>query len=122
MFTTGYYITAELRVKDSNQIQITKHALMTLCEKTLTEPGCSMFTLHHDPSTPTRFLLWERFDDEAAFKAHFAMPHTLEYVAQDLTEVVQFFQTNTAQQDKLSGNPPEINSQLEDNLHKQQVT
>lgn len=95
MFTSGYYITAELRVKDANQIHATKLALMTLCEKTLTEPGCSIFTLHHDQTTPSRFLLWERFNDEAAFQAHFEMPHTQEYVAQDLTEVVQFFHTST---------------------------
>ncbi|MBM5571130.1 MULTISPECIES: putative quinol monooxygenase [Deefgea] len=94
MFTSGYYITAELRVKNSSQIQTAKHALMMLCEKTLTEPGCSIFTLHHDPATPTRFLLWERFDDETAFKNHFDMPHTQDYFSQNLTELVQFFQTN----------------------------
>lgn len=96
MFTDGYYITAELRVKDADKIQAAKQALITLCEKTLTETGCSIFTLHHDQTTPTRFLLWERFDDEAAFKTHFEMPHTQEYVSLNLTEVVQFFQTNTA--------------------------
>ncbi|MGF6147762.1 Uncharacterised protein [Kingella potus] len=34
---------------------------------------------------------WERFDDEAAFKQHFDETHTKDYVALDLTEVVQYF-------------------------------
>ena len=97
LFVPGYYITAELKVKDDARIQETKEALLRLCTATLTEPGCTVFTLHHDPKLPTRFLLWERFDDEAAFKAHFECAHTREYVAKDLTEVVQYFQTNIAQ-------------------------
>lgn len=96
-FTPGYYITAELKVKNESQIQTAKEALLHLCKATLTEPGCTLFTLHQDPKSPARFLLWERFDDEAAFKAHFEAPHTKEYVAKDLTEVVQYFQTDIAQ-------------------------
>ena len=96
MLTDGYYITAELKVKDPTKVQITREALVILCDKTLTESGCSMFTAHEDLNQPTRFLLWECFDDEAAFKAHFEEPHTKEYVALDLTEVVQFFQTSLA--------------------------
>jgi 4-carboxymuconolactone decarboxylase len=94
MFASGYYITAELKVKDSSLVEEAKEALIELCTKTLTEPGCSIFQLHHDASTPTRFLLWERFDDETAFKRHFEEPHTKSYIARDLTEVVQYFQTN----------------------------
>jgi 4-carboxymuconolactone decarboxylase len=96
-FVQGYYITAELKVKDESRIQETKEALMLLCKETLTEPGCTLFTLHHDSKQATRFLLWERFNDEAAFKLHFEAPHTKEYVAKDLTEVVQYFQTDIAQ-------------------------
>ncbi len=94
MFNTGYYITAELRVKDESNVQIAREALRALCKETLTEPGCSIFTLHHDPKCSTRFLLWERFSDEAALKAHFETVHTKEYLAKDLTEIVQYFQTD----------------------------
>lgn len=96
-FLPGYYITAELKVKDPHRVQEAKESLMRLCKETLQEPGCTLFTLHHDAKQPTRFLLWERFDDEAAFKLHFEADHTKEYVAKDLTEVVQYFQTNIAQ-------------------------
>jgi len=46
--------------------------------------------------TESRFLSWECFDDEAAFKAHFEMDHTKEYVSLGLTEVVLHFQTDIA--------------------------
>lgn len=92
----GYYITAELRVKNGERVQEAKAALLRLCEDTLREPGCTLFTLHQDPKLPTRFLLWERFEDEAAFKLHFEAAHTQACMAQDLTEVVQYFQTDVA--------------------------
>ncbi len=93
-FPSGYYITAELRVTDASKVAEAKAALSTLCSETLKEPGCSIFQLHQDAATPERFLLWERFDDEAAFKQHFDEPHTKAYVALGLTEVAQYFQTN----------------------------
>ena len=94
MFHAGYYVTAELKVKDASRVDVAKNALSVFCQKTLTEPGCSLFTLHQDPKQPDRFLLWERFDDEAAFKAHFEADYTKAYVQQDLTDVVLFFQTD----------------------------
>ncbi|MEO8387983.1 antibiotic biosynthesis monooxygenase [Polaromonas sp.] len=96
MFHAGYYITAELKVKDASKADVAKAALSVLCQRTLTESGCTIFTLHQDPNQPARFLLWERFDDEAAFRVHFESPHTKEYVERDLTEVVQYFQTELA--------------------------
>lgn len=94
MFAPGYYITAELRVKDSARLQEAKAALADLCENTMTEPGCTLFLLHQDAADPLRFVLWERFEDEAAFKQHFVEPHTQDYVARDLTEIVRYFQTD----------------------------
>ena len=93
-FDSGYYITAELRVKNEEQISEAKSALLTLCALTLTESGCSLFQLHQDNSDSRRFLLWERFEDEAAFKQHFEEPHTKHYMSLDLTEVIQYFQTD----------------------------
>ena len=96
-FAQGYYVTAELKVKIEGRLQEAKEALAQLCKKTLEESGCMLFTLHQDAKQPTRFLLWERFDDEAAFKLHFDAPHTKAYLAMDLTEVVQYFQTDVVQ-------------------------
>ncbi|WP_250657848.1 putative quinol monooxygenase [Alkalimarinus coralli] len=94
MFKKGYYITAELRVKNTDKISEAKAALTKLCEETLKEPGCSLFTLHQCSENKDRFLLWERFEDEAAFKQHFIEQHTKDYVELDLTEIVQYFQSD----------------------------
>ncbi len=94
MFEKGYFITAELQVKNRERIAEAKSALVTLCEKTLAEPGCSLFTLHQCVENENRFILWERFEDEVAFKQHFLEPHTKNYMDLDLTEVVQYFQTD----------------------------
>jgi quinol monooxygenase YgiN len=42
---------------------------------TRAEPGCRHFTAHQDRDDPTRFALFEQYDDEAAFAAHRASPH-----------------------------------------------
>lgn len=94
MFAKGYFITAELKVKNMETISETKLALKALCKETLKEPGCSLFTLHHCTENEDRFILWERFENEAAFKQHFVEQHTKDYLDLDLTEVVQFFQSD----------------------------
>lgn len=96
MFNKGYYITAELKVKESVDINIVFQHLKKLCDETLKEPGCSIFTLHQCINDKSRFLLWERFDSEEDFKFHFVQPHTLEYLKHDLTEVVQYFASDVA--------------------------
>jgi 4-carboxymuconolactone decarboxylase len=94
MLQPGFYITAELRVKDERKVEEAKSALTALCQETEREPGCSLFTLHQCSEEKGRFLLWERFDDEAAFKQHFEEPHTKDYLAKDLTEIIQVFKSN----------------------------
>lgn len=91
MFSKGYYVTAELAVKASVSIDEAYHHLTRLCEATLKEPGCTIFTLHRCANNEPRFLLWERFDSEQDFKFHFEQPHTQAYLKRDLTQVVQFF-------------------------------
>lgn len=92
MLSSGFYITAELRIKDQNRILETLEALQTLCKLTLQqEHGCSLFQLHQCQQEPTRLLLWERFDSEDAYHAHFKQTYTQAYLSKDLTEVVQHF-------------------------------
>ncbi len=94
MLEKGYFITAELKVKNIEMISEAKSALEVLCEETRKEPGCSLFTLHQCAENKGRFILWERFENEAAFNQHFVEQHTKDYVDLDLTEVVQFFQSD----------------------------
>jgi quinol monooxygenase YgiN len=90
----GYYITAEIKAKDNTQSELVKSELQILQKYTLEEVGCSFFSIQQDNSVPTRFIMWERFDDEDSFKKHFEYEHTKRYLSLDLTEVVQYFQTN----------------------------
>jgi quinol monooxygenase YgiN len=90
----GYYITAEIKVKDSAKIEFVKKELQILQRLTLEEVGCNFFSIQQDNSVPTRFIMWERFDDEDSFKDHFKYEHTKRYASLDLTEIIQYFQTN----------------------------
>ncbi len=96
MFTSGCYVTAELKVKDISKAKEAKLALIELCSETLKEDGCTIFELHQFDEDETRFLLWERFEDEDAFSLHFELDHTKKYLANDFTDIVQFFKTNIA--------------------------
>lgn len=39
------------------------------------EPGCRQFDVCIDPADPERLMLYEVYDDDAAFEAHLAAPH-----------------------------------------------
>ena len=45
------------------------------------EPGCRRFDVCLDPDRPESVLLYEVYDDEAAFEAHRASPHFAAYDA-----------------------------------------
>jgi quinol monooxygenase YgiN len=45
-----------------------------------TEPGCRTFDILHDPQDPTSAMLYEVYDDAAAFEAHQQTPHFKKYL------------------------------------------
>jgi quinol monooxygenase YgiN len=45
----------------------------------LTEPGCRRFDVCTDPAESGRVVLYEIYDDEAAFQAHMRTPHYLDF-------------------------------------------
>jgi len=45
------------------------------------EPGCHQFDVTQDPRDPASIMLYELYDDAAAFDAHKAMPHYLAFIA-----------------------------------------
>jgi (4S)-4-hydroxy-5-phosphonooxypentane-2,3-dione isomerase len=47
-----------------------------------TEPGCRQFEVLVDPKDRTKVMLFEVYNDEAAFEAHQATPHFKTYVAE----------------------------------------
>lgn len=91
---SGYFITAEIKVKEGLDIEKAKKELAKLQELTLTEEGCDFFLIKQNSEKPAHFIMWERFENEQAFKKHFEYEHTKEYTKKNLTEVVQYFKTN----------------------------
>lgn len=90
----GYFVTAEIRTKREGDAEIAKIELRRLEEATGKEPGCTIFAIHQNNNDPRSFILWERFEDESAYKKHFEYQHTKDYFRLDLTEVVQYYQTD----------------------------
>lgn len=50
-------------------------AIDALIEPSRAEPGNLAYEPHRDPSDPRTFLLYERYVDEAAYRAHGESPH-----------------------------------------------
>jgi autoinducer 2-degrading protein len=50
------------------------------CDSLALEPGCHQFDVTQDPHDPASILLYELYDDAAAFDAHKAMPHYLAFI------------------------------------------
>lgn len=70
----GYVVVAEFRVRDGTAedfaANMRRHA-----ERSRGEPGCRLFEVAQDHTDPNWFVLYERYDDEAAYIAHRATPH-----------------------------------------------
>ena len=46
------------------------------------EPGCKQFEVLVDPNDRTKIMLYEVYNDEAAFETHKQTPHFKKYVAE----------------------------------------
>jgi len=49
-------------------------------ERSRQEPGCVSHDVHVDCQNPMRLFFYERWQDEAAIKAHFAVPASRSFV------------------------------------------
>jgi len=47
---------------------------------TVAEPGCRAFVVNRSQDDGDRFVLYEQYDDEAAFQAHRGSPHFKRYI------------------------------------------
>ena len=50
------------------------------CERSRKEDGCISHDVHVDCQNPLRLLFFERWRDEAALRAHFAVPESRTFV------------------------------------------
>ena len=97
MFTSGHYVTCEFKVINASPCAAASSVLVELSETILrNEPGCTIYTVQQDKSDPTRFVVWERFDDEAAFKHHLEQPYVKTFLASNVVELIRIFVTDIA--------------------------
>lgn len=74
-----YVVTALWLAKEGEEETVAE-ILATNAALSAQEPGCRMFIAHRSVDDPRTFLLYEQYDDEAAFKAHTETEHFRELV------------------------------------------
>ena len=74
-----FVVTAIWRAREGEEEHVAE-ILATNAALSREEPGCRMFITHRAVDDPRTFLLYEQYDDEAAFKAHTETQHFKEHV------------------------------------------
>lgn len=77
-----YVVTATWVAKEGEQRAI-EQILRTIAEASEQEPGCRAFKVYRALDEPRRYLLYEVYDDEAAFRAHRETDHFKTHVLGD---------------------------------------
>jgi quinol monooxygenase YgiN len=70
-----FVIIAEFEVKADRLEAFLDLARTDAMKSVANEPGCRQFDVTLDREQPNRVVLYEVYDDEAAFDAHLATPH-----------------------------------------------
>ena len=71
----AFVIIAEFEVKPNKLEQFLELAKVDASQSVTKEPGCHQFDVTLDREQPNRVVLYEVYDDEAAFGAHLETPH-----------------------------------------------
>jgi len=77
----SFVLQVALRIKPDHVDAFMKKVLENAASARA-EPGCRRFDVLVDPRDPTRAMLYEIYDDEAAFGAHQATDHFKRYLAE----------------------------------------
>ena len=76
-----FVLVVNIKVKPENLDAFMKQ-LQANASAARKEPGCRQFEVLVDPKDRTKVLLFEVYNDEAAFEAHQATPHFKKYLAE----------------------------------------
>ena len=60
-----------------------------LTQHSVAEPGCRMYLAHRSTTDPSRFFLYEQYDDQPALDAHRAAPHFEKYAKGGLFAIIE---------------------------------
>ena len=78
----AYVVIATWVAKDGEQ-EAVERILRSNAEAARAEPGCREFNVLREKGEPRTFVLYEVYDDEAAFQAHRESEHFKRYVLDD---------------------------------------
>jgi quinol monooxygenase YgiN len=70
-------------------IEKTKELSLALQEKTKLEPGCRQYAFHQCVEEPTRFFIYEVYNDMAALETHRATPHFQKLVKEGMWPITE---------------------------------
>jgi quinol monooxygenase YgiN len=70
-----FVIIAEFEVRPDKLEQFLELARTDASQSVANEPGCRQFDVTLDREEPNRVVLYEVYEDSAAFDAHLEMPH-----------------------------------------------
>jgi quinol monooxygenase YgiN len=70
-----FVVIAEFDVRPEGLERFLELARDDAAQSVAKEPGCHQFDVTVEQSDPNHVLLYEVYDDEAAFNAHLQMPH-----------------------------------------------
>ena len=65
----NFVLTVNIRIKPEN-VDAFMREIFANAKAARTEPGCRQFEVLVDPNDRTKLMLFEVYDDEAAFQAH----------------------------------------------------
>lgn len=75
----SYVVSVDYTAEHAN-IEALRVMVLAVARASLGEPGCRRFDVVEPANAPDHLLLFEVFDDAAAFKAHTEAPHFKEFV------------------------------------------
>jgi|BEDMetMinimDraft_2_1075160.scaffolds.fasta_scaffold07099_2 autoinducer 2-degrading protein len=73
--TDGFVILARFRLRDGTRPRFLAAVRDNAAQSVATEPGCRRFDVLTPLEAAGEVVLYEIYDDEAAFAAHLATPH-----------------------------------------------
>ena len=76
-----FVLVVKIQIKPENVDAFMKQ-LDANAKAARTEPGCKQFEVLVDPNDRTKIMLYEVYNDEAAFETHQQTPHFKKYVAE----------------------------------------
>ncbi|MDV7104578.1 antibiotic biosynthesis monooxygenase [Vibrio sp. TH_r3] len=94
------FVTAELKMNSGKPREQVVQAIEQFCLDMQSETGCLQAIATYDEKEPQRVILWERYKDRTAIEAHFTMSHTELFIATEMAELVQTFETQAQQEAK----------------------